>query len=291
LVARYSVPAVRALLQVGLPLIPVLLAGKVLVMADRYFLANYAGLDEVGIYSMGYKIATAVSLAVGAFQTAWSPALYAAAKKPDYMQFYARTMTYVVFVCGYLALGLSVLAQDALKILVAPEYFSAYQVVPLVSLSYVFYGAYFVTITGMQLHNKMYQLPYVTISAAIFQSALNFLLIPRMGMMGAAFSTAVSYFVMPLLAVWFSRGYFHVGYEYARLTKMAAVGVALYFLSLFIQVDNVWLSFAYKGALAALFPLFLYFAGFYSREEKDRVALILQKIKSRFLMQGDKKLP
>jgi O-antigen/teichoic acid export membrane protein len=287
LVVQYSKSAVGALLQVGLPLIPVLLAGKILVMADRYFLAHYAGLDEVGIYSMGYKIATAVSLAVGAFQTAWSPALYAAAKKPDYMRFYARTMTYVVFVCGYLALGLSALAQDTLKILVAPEYFSAYQVVPLVSLSYVFYGAYFVTITGMQLHNKMYQLPYVTISAAVFQSALNFLLIPSMGMMGAALSTTASYFFMPLLAVWLSRGYFHVKYEYDRLAKIILVGVGLYFLSLLIQVENLWLSFAYRGALAASFPFILYFAGFYSREEKERAGLVWQKIKSRFLMQGD----
>jgi O-antigen/teichoic acid export membrane protein len=261
----------------GLPLVPALIFSRILSMSDRYILNHYTDLAEVGLYSLGYRIASVVYLAVSAFQTAWPAIFFSAGRTEDAKRFYSRVMTYFLFFNGYLALALSVLAEDLLRVMASEVFYPAYKVVPLLSLSYVFYGAYFVANTGIQLKRKTHYVAYIVGIAAALQIGLNLLLIPDMGMIGAALNTAISYLAMPIMVVVVSRRFYYVSYEYKRIGMIFVVITVIYFLSRLIQIENPILSFGLRGLIASAFPLVLAIVGFYTEDEKKRIRQLLRR--------------
>lgn len=283
LVLRFSTEEFLNLVSFGLPIVPALISSRVLVMSDRYILNHYADLAEVGLYSLGYRIASAVSLAVSAFQTAWPAMLFSLGGNQNARSFYARVMTYLLLFSGYLALGLSILSEDLLRIISSESFLQAYKVVPFVSLSYVFYGSYFVANAGIQLERKTHYLAYVAGAAAALQVGMNFLIVPRFGMMGAAFTTAISYLTMPVMVIIVSRRFYRVSYEYRRIAVMAIVGVGLYLLSRLVHIENHLVSFSLRGLIAFSFPLVLGLLGFYTTEEKKRIHYVLRRVYKQIL--------
>src|SRR5438067_1618929 len=73
LVPRWAGEPARAFLRYGLPLVPHRVSGWLTGMADRVIIAKLTSLGQVGIYSVGYSIGTAVALVQEAFNRAWVP--------------------------------------------------------------------------------------------------------------------------------------------------------------------------------------------------------------------------
>jgi len=277
LAPRFSRSEFLGLIGFGLPIVPALISSRILSISDRYILKYYGDLTAVGLYSLGYRIASVVSLAVAAFQTAWPAVLFSAGRSPDAKRFYARVMTYFLIFGSYLALGVSVLAEDILRVLSSAAFHPAYKVVPLLSLAYVFYGAYFVTTTGIQLEKKTHYFAYAAGAAAALQVGLNFLLIPHLGMMAAALNSAISRLAMPLIIVWISRRFYRVRYEHKRICVIAIVAAGSYLLSRLIQVESAFASLILRGVVALSFPLLLGLLGFYTDDEKRRIRYLIRR--------------
>jgi len=88
----------------------------------------------------------------------------------------------------------------------------------------------------------------------------NFLLIPHYGMMGAAWATAASYFVMFVIAHVLGKKAYSVPYKYTRIGTTLAIGAALFGITFGIgQLGLVWWA---RGLLklatvSTYFPLLL----------------------------------
>ncbi|MBN1956150.1 MAG: oligosaccharide flippase family protein [Anaerolineae bacterium] len=271
LALRFSTAELRRLLSFSLPTIPALLGSTALVISDRYILNYFRTPDEVGIYSMGYRIALVANMAVQAFQLAWPVLMFSVAETKEAERFYSRVLTYLFWGGNLLALGLSVLAGDILRLFSTPAYYGAAAIIPPVVLSYVFYGAYFATNIGSLLKNKTYWITMIVGISLAVQVGLNLVLIPRTGMMGAAVATVLSYLLMPIMAILISRRYFHVRYEYGRIALTLLVAAGLYGVSLLVRIDNFYLSALVHGLIALVYPLLLWPLGFYQPDEKRRL--------------------
>jgi O-antigen/teichoic acid export membrane protein len=66
-------PELRVMLRFGLPLVPASIAMWTLLLADRAIVGAFRGVDEVGLYGLGNRVAAPLFLAVQAFQVAWVP--------------------------------------------------------------------------------------------------------------------------------------------------------------------------------------------------------------------------
>src|SRR5207253_9487422 len=66
----------REALGLSVPLMPHQLTALGLVVADRFFIARYRTLDEVGVYSLAYTCGMAMFLITSSLMRAWSPAFY-----------------------------------------------------------------------------------------------------------------------------------------------------------------------------------------------------------------------
>lgn len=259
----------KELIKFGLPYI---LPGISLIsmeMVGRIFIETILGRELVGIYSASYKLAMAISLVVAAFRFAWQPFFLSAAKNTDAKEIYARVLTYFLLLISWLYLLISLFARDLVQCgFLGPDYWEGVKIVPVVMLSYVFYGLYVNFIVGIYLEKKSIYLPYITVVAALVNIGLNYILVPKIGIMGAAASTAVSYFIIAGLMFFVLQKIYPIKYEYIRMLKIIFITGLCFFVGYFYPFN---FQLYMKIIIFLLFPFILKIAGFFNKEEMKKL--------------------
>jgi O-antigen/teichoic acid export membrane protein len=271
--------ATRAALVYSLPLVPHALAGWVLELSDRALLQRFVPLTQLGLYSLGYQLASLLTMAATAINFAWTPYMYGVVRdRPDTAPAeLGRMTTYYVAVLCALGLGVALLGGDILRLLTEPAYHSADQVVPLIVLGLVFNGLYLVPANLLFLRSKTGLIPLVTIIAGTVNVALLLWLAPRAGIMAGAWATAAGYGVM-LLLVWIAAGStFRLPYEYGRLAMLLVAAVAIFLGAQVLALPANAAGTAARVAIWLLFPLTLFVLGFFRTGEREVLRRLIQR--------------
>lgn len=270
---RFSIPELKLLLSYGAPFIFAQISNNVVLMVDRFFLKHYANMDEVGLYVLGNTIAGVVVIVIAQpFGLIWPYAKLSVMKRPDAPGFYSRILTYLTFCSVYVSLCITCVTADALRFGAREPFWRTAEVVPVLSL-------YFICVTlnkalnvGVTLTRKSQWNAITAASIAVINVGLNFALIPRWGMMGAAWASFISFLLYNALRTWVSHLFYPVHYEWWRVAKILGVAVAIYFVTRMIDLGHPLASGAVKGMIAAVFPAILWVFGFYDEQEKRRLA-------------------
>jgi len=269
---HFSIPKLKLLMRYGLPFIPSGIGLFAMNFADRFFLQRFAGLSEVGIYSLGYKFGMILNpLITSPYQTIFRPKMFELSKRDDAKEINSLLFTYFMFIEIFAGLGIAVLIKDALIYISDPEYHTAYIVVPFIVLSYIFNAAYIHAQVGLLITKTTKYVAYIVASSALVNLTLNFLLIRHIGMWGAVISTVSSFGLMYVLTIILSRNVYHVHYQWFRVAKMFVLGGVMYWVSLRISLDSVILSLLLKTVFVLTFPLWLFVLGFYTPKETGKM--------------------
>jgi hypothetical protein len=86
-----------------------------------------------------------------------------------------------------------------------------------VACAYLLHGVFLLTSVGIGVSKRARYYPMITAVVAVVNVAANFLLIPRFGMMGAAWATLASYAVMAAMGAVISQRLFPIPFERGRL--------------------------------------------------------------------------
>jgi O-antigen/teichoic acid export membrane protein len=268
----YSRPIARSLLTYSIPLVGSWIGAYVLNFGDRFFLQRLTTLSDVGVYSLAYKFGFMPNfLILGPFLQIWGPKRFELVNEPDAKGIYSIVFTYFWFLQLFLSLGLSVMIKDVLSIVAGPEFQSAYLYVPIILASYMVYGAYQYSQFGVLLQKQTKFLGLAGIIAAVVNIAANFLLIPALGIWGAAIATFVSFFFLFVLVLVVSQRAYHIPYQYGRLATMTVLAIGLYVVAQFVNPSDLWVSLVVKFLIALSFPFLLYLLRFYSPEEVGKI--------------------
>jgi len=245
------------LMRFSFPLLPAGILMFVLNMGDRFILNALVGVKEVGIYSLGYKFGMILSVLVGGpFLQTWDwkrVAIYESRRANP--ELFSRIPTYVLQALALTGLLIAVPIPEIVHFAATAQFAGAARVTPFVVLGYTFYILFYVFDVGIFLKKKTYW--YILINAAALgvNLLLNFLLIPRFSVMGAAVATAVSFSVCPILALIISQRYFWVRYDYTGLIKLFCACLVFYFIGARISVPNALASLSLKVGFVLLFPV------------------------------------
>jgi O-antigen/teichoic acid export membrane protein len=72
---------------------------------DRQMIERMLGLDDLGVYSIGYSFGMVIIIATSAFGTAWPPFFLSYTKRTDEAsRVFGRVLTYYFIVLGSLAI-------------------------------------------------------------------------------------------------------------------------------------------------------------------------------------------
>lgn len=270
IVARFGAPdraRLREMLSFGVPLIIAGMGSMVVQVADRPMLAKAAGLAEAGIYGTCYKLGIGMMLLVGMFDQAWKPFILERADRPDAGAIVARVLTYFATLGAWAFLAIVFFIGPLVtmplfggKSLIHPSFWGGLPVVPVVTLAYLFNGLYFVMLAPLMLDKRTGAVSAATWAGAAVNISLNWLLIPRLGMMGAAWATLAAYVAMAS-AVWaLGRSSRPVPYEWKRLSILAVWTAALWW-------PSTQVAWPVRIVLIAAYPAGLLLSGFLGADE------------------------
>ena len=267
---EFDRPLFREMQRFGLPLVPSGLALWAIDFADRFFLLKMKGAAEVGLYSVGVRVTSAILLLLIALRTAWPAFAYSIKEDNEAKRTYAFVLTYVLFATCWASLALSLLAPWVVRLLTAPAFYGGARVVPLLAFGATAFIGFNVMAIGIGRAKKTQFNWVVTGIAAAVAIGLNFALIPPYGMIGAAISTLVAYTLMFVGMTVRAQQVFPVPYQWRRIGTVIALAVGL-------TVLGKWLGVPLAGAVAlsAVYPLILLPLGFYLPVELRRIRALV----------------
>jgi O-antigen/teichoic acid export membrane protein len=282
LLARYlqstfSLSLLRELFAFGIPYLPSTLAVVIMDTIDRPFLERLASVEEAGLYNAGVKLGMFMALFVTAFRFAWHPFFLSTLKQKDAKAIFAKVFTYVLLACAGVFIVLSVFIDDIVRFplpgftLVGKEFWACTSVVPVLMLAYILYAAYLNFLIGVYLHKKTKYLPFITVSGMVGNLITNALLIPVIGMMGAAWARFVAYFIMAVSLYVVNKKLYPVDYEWKRIIKLCFITAMLFFIGMAEFIQSV---FMFKLFVVLLFPVLLYIGRFFESNEINRLRML-----------------
>jgi O-antigen/teichoic acid export membrane protein len=223
----FSTTVLGDALRFGLPRVPHGFAQQVIAVGDKFVLNGFVSKQDLGLYSMGVSVGLIQKVFLAAFEYAWAPFYYATVREPDAQRVFSAVTTYGVATLALMTAGLSAIAADLLEAITHGQYTEASGVVAWTSLGVFFQGIYLMTSIGLNITRRTQYYPVATAIAAAANVGLNFALIPRYGIMGAAYANGIAYAAQAALAFSFSQRFYPVSYEWGRLVRVVfAAGLA-----------------------------------------------------------------
>lgn len=218
------------LLRFAWPLVPAGLGSMAVQVIDRPLLFHMLGQEAAGVYQANYRLGIFMMMVVNMFDAAWRPFFLQRADKPESPALFARVCTYFTAGALFVFLGVTVFAADIARLLIHPDYWWGLGVVPLVTLGYLLNGLYVNFLAPATIAKRTSLVAWATGAGAAVNIGANLYLIPRMGLLGAAWATLAAYGVMAALMWASARKLYPVPYEWGRLLHAGAAAAACLFL-------------------------------------------------------------
>jgi O-antigen/teichoic acid export membrane protein len=264
--AQFDTQLFRKMQHFGMPLVPSALALWTINFVDREFVSWYKGNAEVGVYSAAVKIASLITFVMVAFRTAWPAFAYSIEDDREAKRTYSFVLTYLLALTSWAALALGALAPWWVRLLTDPRYQRAEKGVALLAFAGAVYAGYVVLAIGSGRARKTQWNWAVTGAGAAVNVGLNFWLVPRFGMVGAAVSTAVAYVVLFVGMTLYAQHVYPVQYQWRRVVTCVAAGAGLT-----VAARAAHLPLAPSALLVLAYPLVLGALGFYLPAERRRL--------------------
>jgi len=121
--------------------------------------------------------------------------------------------------------------------------------------------------SALMITKRTHYIGLAVILAAITNPILNIILIPKYGAMGAAYSTAISFFIMLMILSYFSQRLYRINCDWSRILKIAVAILLVLSLDHAFAPETSLASCGIKLLWLSCVPAILFFLKFYTRKE------------------------
>jgi len=216
---------VAELLRFSWPLVPASISIYISQFADRFSIEVLMGPNDLGIFSVGYRIASIAALITIGIQASLTPLIYTHYRNPDFGSNLRVFGLAYVLGSTLLLLSLGGFSHEIITIVSGARFWGASVVVTPLLLSILVSGATNL-VPGLFIAKKTPIIAWLQVAAALVNLAFNFVLIPILGIAGAAMATAVSALSLFAGYAWFGRKDFPHTLPLMRCAGALAVGTA-----------------------------------------------------------------
>lgn len=200
---NFSEKYFRELLFLGSPLIVSHISGWANNMVDRLMINNLINIEATGLYSVGYKFGMVVMIVEVAFSRAWLPFFYEKIKgNKGIDKLNIVRVTYIV-AAGLIifALCFGFFGKHLLYFMVDKKFYTAGQFIFLIAMAYCFDGIRKLFSGYLIYEGKTKMFSSIIAFSAGVNVVLNYALLKRIGLIGAAWATFTSFAVALVLIV------------------------------------------------------------------------------------------
>lgn len=195
---QWSPKLINEALSFGIPLIPHVVGGFLLVFLDRFIINQELGVSDVAVYMVAVQLSSALNIIFQSFNKAYAPWLFEQLKINDIKQkINIVKMTYIYFAVVLILGALSFIIGPFVVILIAGEkYRASGSIIGWLCLGQIFNGMYLMVTNYIFYSKKTARLSMVTIFSGTVNALLLMLLIQPLGLLGASIAFTVSSFLM-----------------------------------------------------------------------------------------------
>jgi O-antigen/teichoic acid export membrane protein len=270
----------KDLFKYSYPLIIASVPGLVSRNFDRVMLGWHASLEMVGIYALAVRFGMALrAFVLEPFQMNYGPFRFSIMNQDNAKEVYSRVFVYFLFLVVFIGLFMALLCREVIEIMSSEAFISAYKVVPLILLAVLANGVNYIFQTGLLIKKRTDYMPYITIITAVMNVLTLFMLVPQMGIYGAALARAVTSFIEIALTLHLSQKCYKIKFDIQRAVKIAAVAVFISVLALFTNEMGIYERIGIKTFLVLTFPFLLMTLRFYRQDEIEKIFIFKEKIR------------
>ncbi|NKB23689.1 MAG: oligosaccharide flippase family protein [Kiritimatiellae bacterium] len=269
---RYILP----LLKFGWPYMLIGVCGSLLPSMDRYFISNYLSLQTLGLYAIGYKVASLIQLPLSGFQIAWGPFAYALYKDKDTVcktydtALFSWTLIATISACMLIAMG------PLLTYIFASERYLAGHVVILpLTFSFMLGSLSGVTGIGLDLSKKTHWAALSYALSVIFGALAIGLFIGRFGLLGVAYGAFVGQLTLATAKTFFAYRSSPIRFDLFRPAGLFFIAFVLAYTLEYLS----FLSWSYQTGIYGLLFLSLLaiiWKGFMRKDERQGVVKCIE---------------
>ena len=191
----------KSMLAIAIPLLPNFLIYWIFNSSDRVMLTNMIGISAAGIYSVGSKLGHVSQLIYTAFAGGWQYFAFSTMKEKNQVKSNSLIFEYLGII-SFVATGfISAWSYIIFKILFTAEYLSGYIIVPYLFLAPLLQMLFQVAANQFLVVRKTWPNLFILSAGALLNIAINYLLIPVLGIEGAAIATLIGYVVSDIICI------------------------------------------------------------------------------------------
>ncbi len=229
----------KELFKIGLPLVPTFLIYWIYNSTDRIMITNMLGTSQLGIYSIGARLAQISQLIYSAFAGGWQYFAFSTMRDEDQVDLVSRIFEYLGIISFVAFLAIVPFNNLIFSLLFKGDYIKGSTVFPYLFLSPLLLMLFQTAGNQFLVIKKSY---LATMSLAVGAGTnvlLNYLLIPRLGIVGASIATLIGYTMSVIIVAIINQkmGLLKVKFRFilsALLVALDFVAIGLSWLNLYL---------------------------------------------------------
>lgn len=192
---KFDTDLLKQLLKIAIPLFPNFLIYWIFNSSDRVMITNLLDVGQAGIYSVGSKLGHASQLIYTAFAGGWQYFAFSIMKEDGQVGTNSLVFEYLGVISFICTMAVCVVAKPLYEILFPAEYLVGYIISPYLFLAPLLQMLFQVAANQFLVVKKTWPNMLILSSGAVLNIILNLILIPRIGIEGAAIATLLGYVV------------------------------------------------------------------------------------------------
>ena len=262
--SMFDVGFLRTAVAFSMPLMAAEISWFVLDSGDRFFIQHYLGADALGFYAAAYGIAIYLQdVMMAPLQMALFPIcmrVWNTEGKKALQDFLSRSLDQFIFVAVAVVCVAIVTSRDVIVLLASRKFQQAHSLLPYLVIGLVLSAVTIYFRPGLMIHKRATKIAAATFYAGFLNVALNVILLPRIGLVGAAIATTVSYAGIVVFLAYQSLRVLPYKLELISFARYATTGAAVAWLVTELPVQTLLLSAIVKGSLIVVLYAAVLFA-------------------------------
>ena len=279
--SSYSAALMGSMLAFGLPMVANEIGGQLLWYGNRYVIQALLGGEDLGVFAAAHNLSEYVQTALLApFGLAVTPMftrIWEKEGKAATQRFIETALHFYVLAAVAVACGMAAVGGDLLALLASEKYLPGATVIPWVMTGMVIDGFSMLLGAGLYLQKRSKVVMVIVACSAAVNLGLNFLLVPLLGIKGAAVATLVTCSGMSAAFMLCGHRHLPIPLPWIHALKTVGCGMVAYFLAETFSYDHLLISILLK--LAAGGVAYVLLVGTVDRQTREAVLSIWARIR------------
>ncbi len=248
---------------------------------DRLFLKNILKSDRmVGFYSIGsnlMRLSFMLTLSIASTIFSSIARVYQKGRMDKVVQYIEEGTRYLLLMIVPFSFVVMVLAHDIVHVLYGKSYAIAVPALKILMLSTIFYSVFRLYRRCLVAIDKAWYVVWDSAGLLALDVVLNLVLIPKFGLIGAAWAITLSAITGMLLSVWKLKREVHFSFQWISFAKLLGFSYLFYWLAMHIPWPNFYIRYPAYLMLGVLYIGLMIIMGEINRNDYQVLKSIFKK--------------